>query len=168
MKKNLLLCILLMTGSVILAQEKTRGLETGLGFGVGFYTGDYSSTLMNADINVDFDYFLSKQFSIFGHIDYNRSFSSKNTDAGSFGFATSHIGPRVHFAKIVFVGIGAGTAFFTDSYGSSWNFSYYPQAGVVLNHTQLSVGYKAWTYANSSFTTGMMELGVIFKLNKLH
>lgn len=166
MKRNLLLVILLVSGSVIFAQEKTKGMETGLGLGVGFYTGDYSSSLMNADINLEGDYFLSKQFSIFGHIDYNRSFSSESTDAGSFGFATSHIGPRVHFAKIVFVGVGAGTAFFSDSYGSFWYFSYYPQAGVVLNHTQLSVGYKAWT--SQGYTTGMLELGVIFKLNRLH
>jgi hypothetical protein len=169
MKKNLLIISALVFGLSIQAQQKNSGLEMGLGFGAGLYVGDYTSSLLNVTGNVEADYFLAPQISIFGHLDYNRTFSTESSDAGSFGFATSHIGPRVHFAKVFFVGAGAGTLFETGDGGSSWHFSYLPQVGAVLNHTELSFGYKGWltTFGNSTYNNGILELGVIFKLNRI-
>jgi hypothetical protein len=170
MKKNLLFIGILFIGLSSRAQQKNSGLEMGLGFGAGLYTGDYSSSLLNVTGNVEADYFLTPQISIFGHLDYNRTFSTESTDAGSFGFATTHIGPRVHFTKALFVGAGAGTLFITGDGYSSWYFSYLPQFGVVLNHTELSLGYKGWLtpYVGGTSNNGILELGVIFKLNRIH
>jgi hypothetical protein len=170
MKKNLLIIAISVIGLSIQAQQKTSGLEMGLGFGAGLYVGDYTSSLLNVTGNVEADYFLTPQISVFGHVDYNRTFSTESTDAGSFGFATTHIGPRVHFAKVLFVGAGAGTLFITGDGYSSWYFSYLPQFGAVFDHTELSLGYKGWLtpYGGSTSNNGILELGVIFKLNRIH
>ena len=166
MRKNLLFFGILFIGLSTRAQQKNSGLEMGLGFGAGLYTGDYSSSLLNVTGNVEADYFINSQISIFGHLDYNRTFSTESADAGSFGFATTHIGPRVHFAKVLFVGAGLGTIYTTGDGYSTWHFSYLPQVGAVLNHTELSFGYKGWATPYGNY--GILELGVIFKLNRIH
>jgi hypothetical protein len=170
MKRNLLIISILFMGLATRAQQKNSGLEMGLGFGAGLYVGDYTSSLLNVTGNIEADYFVSPQISFFGHLDYNRTFSTENSDAGSFGFATTHIGPRVHFAKVLFVGVGAGTLFETYEGESWWHFSYLPEVGAVLNHTELTFGYKGWltNYGGSSYNNGILELGVVFKINRIH
>ena len=165
MKKNFLLFVILLITTASQAQQRTSGLETGVGFGAGLYTGEYSSMLKNVTASIEGDYYITRQFSIFGHIDYNRTFSSESVDAGSFGFATSHIGPRVHFSKVLFAGAGAGALLFTGNYGSTWDFSYLPQIGVVLNHLEFTAGYKGWVAESNN--NGIIELGVVFKFNRI-
>jgi len=166
MKKNLILIAMLIFSSILHAQEKINRWEVGSGFSFGAYLGNFELTIMNANINLEGEYYVSKPISVVGHVDYNRSFATRE-GTSSVGFATTHIGPRFHFANVFFVGVGLGALLYVDQSGNYQYLSYNPQVGAVFNKIELSFGYKGWSNGNLANGTGMLELGLIFKVNRV-
>jgi len=160
MKKYFLFSIIMIIAIVSKAQENKPANTVGIGLGLGILTSETS--VLNASMNVEGDVYLSKNFSIMGHIDYNRLFAPG--ESGSAGFMTAHVGPRVHIGEKFFAGVGIGYAYFAGNGFSAGAFSYYPHIGLDLKRSQLSINYKAITDMGN--TEGMIGLGILFKLGK--
>lgn len=162
MKKTILLLLFPLAILPAIAQKNNtseKKFQLGFGVGAGIFTGTGSeSSVISASAELQGEGKLSQGFSLYSQLAYNRIFGG----GASAGYGSLLAGPRAWFSQRIFIGFGAGFAYFTGGGESDAVFNYNPHIGVSVKKTQFTLGYNGLTDQGENI--GAIQLRAIVKL----
>jgi hypothetical protein len=159
----LMTLMILFSSFTLLAQKNSGSTEEkknqlSFGFGVGVSTQSAEIVLVSGELQNE--YRVAQQLSVYGSLGYNRMFSTVS-GGGSAGYGSLLAGPRGYLSPEFFIGIGAGIAYFAYPGESVGIFNYNPHIGYNTKDAQFTLGYSG--LSNNGDNVGFIQLKAILK-----